>query len=195
MYSPSSDLDILTAMVDDLEAFMKSDVVYWQLSDAGPFIARNPKLTVGGLLLHRHRLAALYMSLTPEEQITYARLAAHLERQIVVWQANVERKALREIHARLRPWAWYLDDCSYRPHACASSYHTDVYSRTYLQLLFKVQSDGSNTVSVRAQLDQLDSQLRSMFISGEFAWDAALEPAFPATEFWFLHGQPSSNTC
>ena len=195
MYSPSRDLDILTAMVEDLEAFIRSDVIYWQLSDAGPFIARNPKLTVGGLMLYRHRLAALYMSLTPEDQITYTQLSAHLERQIVVWQANLERKALREIHARLGPWAWYLDDCSYRPHDCASSYPDDVYGRTYLQLLFKVQSEDSNAVLVRAQMDQLDSQLRSMFTSGDFAWDVALEPAFPATEFWFLHGQPSPNTC
>lgn len=191
MYNPSRDLAVLTAMADDFEPFIQSDVVYWQLSDAGPFLARNPKLTVGGLLLHRHRLAALHISLTPDEESAYTRLDADLDIILGSWKANLERKALREIKARLGSWAWYLDECADSPSACSSSYQTDVYARTYLQLLFEVVPESSsNVVSARANLAQLDSQLRIIFIPDGFMWDHNLAPAFPKTEFWFLYGSP-----
>ncbi len=105
IYSPSQDLDVLKAMARDLEMYLQSEIVYWQLSDAGPFTARNPSLTVGGLLLNLQRLSTLHVLLPSEEHTVYARVKNDLEGILDYWRANMERKAWREIWVRI---GWFM---------------------------------------------------------------------------------------
>ena len=187
-YSPSQDLDVLKAMARDLEMYLQSEIVYWQLSDAGPFTARNPSLTVGGLLLNLQRLSTLHVLLPSEEHTVYARVKNDLEGILDYWRANMERKAWSEIWVRMHSWERYLEDCAKRPRFCVTSYPTDVYGRTYLQLLFDVISNHSSTKRATSHMGYLDNQLRRIFVVDGFAWDAMLEPAFPKSKFWFLYG-------
>jgi hypothetical protein len=38
-------------------------------------------------------------------------------------------------------------------------------------------------------LDALDQLLHTIWLRGDFVWDADLQSVFPESEFWFLYGR------
>src|SRR4030042_1534550 len=49
-FDPTSDLAACQAMAEEFEAYLKSDVLYWQMDASRPGGDRLPKLTVGWFL-------------------------------------------------------------------------------------------------------------------------------------------------
>lgn len=190
MYNLKFDLAVLSAMLEDFEAFVKSDVVFWQLTNPGQILERFPKFTVGGLLFTRRRVLQLQDSFPAHDQSLAGQLLAELESKIDSWRANLERKGLAEINARINSWAWFLEECDENPVTCKQNYAGDAYARTYLKLLFDLLADKSEIESVQRRTSALDARLRQHFSVGEFVWDESVRKAFPADEFWFLHGFP-----
>ncbi|MDP6792997.1 MAG: hypothetical protein QF660_02970 [Anaerolineales bacterium] len=185
------DLATLRAMAADFNDFVHSDTVFWQLSDAGPFRKRFPKLTVGGLLFCQHKLVLLQDTLPPENQIKLHQLQAQLEQYLSGWRSNVEQKALREIGGRLHSWKWYLSDCREDPSDCTAEYATEVYARVYIHLLLQLLSKLPAAKHARDQTSAADADLRGVFSHGAFVWESKLSAAFPSEEYWFLYGHPS----
>ena len=176
----------------DFNDFVRSDTVFWQLSDAGPFRKRFPKLTVAGLLFCRHKLAVFRGTLQGEKQAELQQVQTGVDRSLSSWRSNVERKALHEIGGRLHSWEWYLSNCREDPDDCAADYTTEVYARVYIHFLLQLLSELPAAESARAQLDVADAELRSVLRPGPFVWEGDLIAAFPREEYWFLHGRPSS---
>jgi len=117
-------------------------------------------------------------------------LLAELDSKIDSWRANLERKGLAELNARINSWAWFLEECDENPVTCKQNYAGDVYARTYLKLLFDLLADRSEIESGQRRTNALDARLRQHFAVGDFVWDESVRKAFPADEFWFLHGLP-----
>ena len=163
---------------------------FWQLTDPGQFRECFPKLTVGGLLLKRQRVSQLQDSFPPQDQSLAGQLLAELDSKIDSWRANLERKGLAELNARINSWAWFLEKCDENPVTCKQNYAGDVYARTYLKLLFDLLADRSEIESGQRRTNALDARLRQHFAVGDFVWDESVRKAFPADEFWFLHGLP-----
>jgi len=184
------DLATLHVMAADFNDFVHSDTVFWQLSDAGPFRKRFPKLTVGGLLFCQHKLALLQDTLPPENQIELHRLQAQLDQSLSGWRSNMEQKALREIGGRLHSWKWYLSDCREDPSDCTAEYATEVYARVYIHLLLQLLSKLPAAKHARAQTSAADADLRAVFSPGTFVLESELSAAFPSEEYWFLYGRP-----
>lgn len=191
MYNPAFDLAVLSAMLDDYEEFIKSDVVLWQLSESGGLLSRFPKLTVGGLLLVRQRISGLQASFSTQARQDAASLFDELDGKLDSWRANLERKALAELNLRFNSWAWYLDDCDDSPANCDRNYAGEVYARTYLKFLLDLLAERPEAEPGRSRLQALDIRLRKNFAPGGFVWDESLRVAFPQSEFWFLHGFPA----
>ena len=42
--------------------------------------------------------------------------------------------------------------------------------------------------SLSEPLAVLDTQLKGIFIGGDFIWDAALQAGFPPDPYWYLYG-------
>lgn len=186
------DLATLRVMATDFSDFVHSDTVFWQLSDAGPFRKRFPKLTVAGLLFCQHKLAVLRDTLLPENQIELQQLQAEVDQSLSSWRSNMEQKALREIGGRLHSWEWYLSDCSEDPGDCAAEYATEVYARVYIHLLLQLLSELPAAKTARAQASVADADLRAVFRPGAFVWESDLSAAFPSEEYWFLYGRPGA---
>jgi hypothetical protein len=186
------DLATLKAMMTDFNDFVRSDTVFWQLSDSGPFLKRYPKFTVAGLLFCRHKLAVFRGTLSAEKQVELQQVQTEVDQSLSSWHSNVERKALREIGGRLHSWEWYLSDCREDPGDCAAHYATEVYARVYIHFLLRLLSGLPETDGARAQVGVADTELRTVFHPGAFIWEANMGAAFPSVEYWFLYGRPGS---
>ena len=184
------DLATLAAMAKDLKDFFQSDIVFWQLSDAGPFRKRFPKLTVAGLLFCQHKLSLLQDKIPPEKQTELDQVQTQVKGLLSIWHSNMERKAELEIDGRLHSWEWYLSDCNEDPQDCSEHYTTEVYARVYIHLLLRRFGNQTIAKRVRARVNAADTKLRTVFLAGKFVWEYDLKAAFPSQEYWFLYGRP-----
>jgi hypothetical protein len=186
MSAAGRELGLLRSIAADLEAYLKSDIVFWSLSDAGSFHNHYPQLTLGSLLLALAKLRALGGSLPPEAQTEMAELDRALEATRARWRANWLRKAEKEVETRVNAWARAVREQS------PADYPAAVRSRLMLDLLLQDVGDEATPAEAqqRARLATLDSLLRHKFKPGGFDLDDDLQAAFPQEPYWYLYGKP-----
>ena len=186
MSDAAHDLGLLHSIAADLETYLKSDIAYWSLTDAGSLRRPYPQLTLGGLLFAQARLRVTASSLDPQQQTGLAETKRQIEATHARWRANWLRKAEKEIELRVNAWARAVRDLN------RGDYPAAVQSRLMLGLLLDhVGGDASPAVAQqRARLANLDTLLRARFEAGRFALDDDLAPAFPIQDFWYLYGLP-----
>lgn len=165
----NKDLTAFKQMTDELEEYLLSGVEFWPLSGSSDF----PKLSLGTYLLAQQRLTVA--PLTPELTAMLKKGAAILEQ----WRSNAEKKAEKELHTRVRLWQNFVDEGRGR-------YATEVAQRAMAGLLVNAFPSLSQTPDGQ-RLATLDARARGKYPAGPFVWDADLQPAFPASEFWFLY--------
>lgn len=164
------------AALDELETYLLSNELYWQLSVPGVSLSR---LTLGHLLLTRLRLQARGYLLPEQEN--------RLEQIRRRWQAAWEKKARHEFNSRLNLWKNYLEDYFESPSNYAADYPQEVRLRVILALLR--QEISSPLPEEEEALAALDARLRTAFIPGPFVWEADLSTVFPQQTWWYLYGR------
>jgi hypothetical protein len=184
------DLAVVEAMVDELEPYLKSDTLYWQLSPARAIVPAAPMLTLGGLLLRLHRLRGQQEALTPEQRTQLGAIEKCWRFTLKVWKAHAATRMMRELDARLKSWSWFVEDCQAQKRACISHYSTEAELRTLIALLLDRAAEYEDVSRQRERLAQLDGQFRQWFKPGDFVWRPLLAPVYPAERFWWLYGQP-----
>ena len=170
------DWDFFQGGVSELESYLLSDVLYWPLSGSK---AGLPCLTIGGLLLAE---ACLKIRVNVPD---FPRLGQEKDRIRSKWRSAWERKAGREVLARLDLWRNYLSDFRHSPERYTDAYPQEVRWRVILHLLGK---EITFSPVESSELEILERTLKASFMEGEFIWDAALVPAFPIDEYWYLYG-------
>jgi hypothetical protein len=184
------DLAVVEFMVAELEKYLKSEVLYWQLSPTRPISPPPPMLTVGGCVFRLHRLQNLPELLTAEQKTRLEKVATDYQEIANEWAAHVENKIRREAGARLNSWNWFADDCNARKKSCIQYYATESELRTLIHLLLKEGDRFGDFIKEQKKLAGIDANFRRWFQPGEFVWRAELEPAYPKSEFWWLFGKP-----
>jgi hypothetical protein len=169
------DIAYLEAGVPELKDYLLSDELFWPLSARG---VELPRLTVGGLLLVQMRLEA------GGDQIETLR--SQLERIRLKWRVAWEKKAGREIQARIRIWGNYLADYRKNPEEFIDAYSFEVRNRVMLQLLFPQVSAFREQ---KQALSDLDSLLRRNFSPNGFIWEMHLQDRFTREVYWYLYGR------
>lgn len=182
--SVDSDLSTLRAFLKDFEQYLKSDIAFWTV---GSDISA---LTIGGLLFIRRTLSARRTQLSPAQSAEFDQLESQADVLFQRWPVNIEKKVVREISSRLNVWASAIEEGIDHPTLFADNYPHSVNNRVYLSLLLPLVANLSEADPHRRHLSILDARLRGILAVGDFIWDAALAPAFPADEFWFLNGRP-----
>jgi hypothetical protein len=179
--TPEKDYAFFQAGVGELADYLLSGELFWQLSVRE---ADLPRLTIGGLLLARARLRARLASQVIRADLTA--LEGQLDKIRSKWRLAWERKAGREVHARLDLWQNYLTDYRKAPENHADMYPQEVRWRVMLQLLSGEfpWSPGEQEI-----LSSMDVVLKSHWLPGEFIWEADLSTAFPQRDYWFLFGK------
>ncbi len=183
MPAAAQDLAFLLTGVEQLEAYLLSDELYWPLT--GP--TRLPRLTIGGLLLAARRLRARKLSGAEAAQVTG--LENRQEAIRAKWRSAWERKCRREVRARLDLWRNYLTDTRQSPAALAQDFPFQVQWRVILHLLSKELAAPAPEAEALAALDAM---LKEFWLPGDFIWEVELAGEFPPTEFWFLYGKLKS---
>jgi hypothetical protein len=184
------ELAVLEAMATEMESYLKSDILYWQLSPAQRIFPPPPMLTIGGALLRARRLEALaeWMEPTLNQRLAAARV--DLERALTEWRAHATQKMGRELDARLNSWRWYVTECQARNRSCVTSFPSEAEKRTILALLLEKAKGYMEVGEIERLVQGLDERFRQHFTPGEFIWDKRLEDAFPGRRFWWLYGRP-----
>ena len=193
MYDVLHDIAILRSILNDFVPFIRSDIVFWQLSDSGPFLNRYPKLTIAGILFCRGKLTTVECQLDHKIQEEKKKLIVSLSEHLSKWQANVKRKTLIEILGRLHSWEMYIAECIEDASDCSQHYLEEVYGRVYIQLLLDIVDNTKEANNIRARINKCDANLYKVFRKGQFVWDNALQIAFPSKDQWYLYGRPKTS--
>ncbi len=169
------------AMLAELDAYLKSDVLFWQAAP-NALGARMPKLTIGGLLEALIRAEAAGAAGLPALRATLATIKAqHLARYLA--------RAEQETRSRLNTWSAYLDDYARSPADSAGYYSNEVRARLKAELLLNELEPDRRGRSERARAAALDERLRASFAPGAFVWDERLKPLLSKDRFWWLYGR------
>lgn len=184
-----SDLIFLRAAVPDLRDYILSNELYWTLRPGArmPGGSAVPQLTIGNLLLAQARLAAI--EATPEENLELANLSRQVQAVREEWLANWGQKAGREFSSRLNLWQQYLRELRGDGRAQSAYFAREVRNRAILTLL-AAELRPEVPAAEKEQLAMLDTILRGLTTSAEFAWEPELARAFPPETFWYLYVQP-----
>ena len=184
------DLAAVEAMASELEPYLMSDTLYWQLSPAKAIVPVAPMLTLGGLLLRLHRLQGQEEALTPEQSARLASADQTFRSTLKSWKAHAAARMLRELDARLKSWSWFVEDCRAQKRACITHYPTEAELRTLIALLLDKAAEYEDVSQHRERLAQLDAQFCHWFRPGDFIWRPELAPVYPPERFWWLYGRP-----
>ena len=182
--NPEHDLAILQAMSADLQEYLLSQVLFWQM----PAPSNFPKLSLGYLLLIRARLLATGSQLPLERQTELAQVNYVIDAALLKWPVAAEKKATQELRSRLNLWARFLDESDEDSRAGVENYRHEVNQRVMAALLLSQFPRLADTEEAK-RLPPLDARLRGKLKAGPFLWPAELQSAFPTAEFWFLYGQ------
>ena len=183
-----TDWTIARCMTDELDAYLKSDVLYWAVAPNNPLGTKMPQLTIGGLLEALVRAEAAQADLASDQQATLPAIRQQHDRIRADHPVAYANKALREFNSRLDAWNTYLDDAQRKPANVAAYYPHEVRARAKAQLL--AQALGRDLpAATRARLSRLDARLLPMLHPGAFVWDPRLQAAFPQDTCWWLYGR------
>jgi hypothetical protein len=182
---PAFDLEYLQHALEELERYLLSNELFWPVlarpTSGGSFL----KLTLGNLLLSRHRLETLHAGrkLSRREETELRNIQDQIEVIRRKWSVAWEEKAGREFRSRFGQWGHVLSDLKKDFEKQAPYYHTEVRLRVLLELLseYAPEQDGYD-------LAPLDAFLRGLLTPARFIWPLELERGFPREEYWFLYG-------
>ena len=169
------------AMLAEMDAYLKSDVLFWQAAP-NALGARMPKLTIGGLLEALLRAEAAGAAGVPALRATLAAIKApHLVRYLA--------RAEQETGSRLNAWNAYLADYARNPADAAGYYANEVRARLKAELLLQEIEPERRGHTERVRTNALDERMRASFASGAFVWDERLKSFLPPDRFWWLYGR------
>jgi hypothetical protein len=172
-------------MAAELEDYLRSDVLYWHLSEPNPLGSHMPQLTIGALLEALTRAEAGLADLHPGQQKELAEVRQQLDRVRAAHPALYVSKAIHELHSRLTACQANLADAQRKTKGV---YAQDAHVRAKIYLL--EQALGPDvTPELQQQREQIDQDLYEIFVPGEFIWDPRLTTsAFPKKTCWWLYG-------
>ena len=172
------------ALLENLEAFLLSDQVFWPM--AGAAGSKSPyDLSLGQALLTQDALLALVRSSPPDDSARLDSAAQAIGAIRHRWAAAASRKADAEFPQRVNLWRAYLEEVREKQ-TSADEYPHQVRNRVIAQRLLPLMQAVASEPAQRLQM--LDRSLERIFQPGGFAWDPGLVSAYPRPQFWFLYG-------
>jgi hypothetical protein len=184
----ATEVTIARWFVDDLEAYLTSDVLYWPIASTNPLGDKMPQLTIGGLLESFARAAVAIDDLSSDQRSILQAARAEHDGIVAAHRAAYLNKAARELNSRLDVWSAYLDDATRKPAEVAAYYPHEVRTRAKAYLLARALGQ-ELPLAVQKRITALDTRLYAMFAPGAFIWDQRLQDKFPKDRCWWLYGR------
>lgn len=181
------DLYIFERMTAELGAYLDSNTLIWELSNAN-----MPKLTLGGCLMRHHRLHVLKHSLQPSESMWLYDTATQFNKVLAERVVKTEKRAHEELHARTSEWIRELQRFpTYLLEGWQQAYASVVDTRVVMDALihFLQASPYQLDQKLKTEVKTLDANLHKRWKHGTFVWPFVWEPAYPADDYWWMYGQ------
>lgn len=184
----SKDLEFVELLASQIDDYLMSEAIFWKTAAVD-----LPDLTLGGYLMRQHRLLALRDFLNEADQPRLDTAVTQFNRALVEKGPRFERKANRELEARLRQWNEYLKELDEENADSATYYGSAVETRAMIAALIdKLQVAAFPLkASIPDKLNVLDDKLRRQWQSGRFIWPQEWQPAYPQSPYWWLYGRPA----
>ncbi len=194
MQTADYNLDLLEAMLDEIEEFLLSADIFWPLAKRSkPDLPPYPRLSTGGLLMTEDESLAQEAEMSPDQKVRHANLQHQWELTLHKWRSAVGRKSEREMGMRLNLWRAYLSDLE-EGSASHFDYHREVRNRVQFARLQTIAIGSSETLKMGKTIRSLDARLLNLTIPSEFIWDDRLREIYPEGNFGFLYRQPRENS-
>lgn len=181
------DLAVMEAMVAYTEPYLTSDVTQWDMGRAG-----MPSMTIGGVLMRRHRLLLLRDHLNEDARARLAEANASFDRLVADRIVRLEQRADVELQARMREWTHYLHDLTSAVAARSEHYRHVADTRVVIGHLVDLLSQSPYRLGAHVPDDvaACDRRLKADWSPGDFIWPNVWEPAYPRETYWWLYGGP-----
>jgi hypothetical protein len=189
MQSIQYNLSLLDRILEELEAYLLSSVIYWPLSTKGTELSRAPRLTLGGLYLTLDELASQESEMTRNELSHYDKLRRILERLSTKWQVGIEQKALQELNSRLNLWKAFIQDLEEDPKRI-EGYPYEVRIRVMMSHLIDLCEPNQDIKEIKSILNSLDQRMEDFVRPNDFLWDDKLQDVYPQEKFPYLYRTP-----
>jgi hypothetical protein len=186
---PATDLAVLEATTDELEAYIVNNDLYRTVRVRTPSGDQTVQMSGGDLLSRIFRLAGERDALTPEQQAQFDALRSKAESVIYSLRTRFHERLNRELKARLDSLNWFFDECVADPPKCRSEYPFEIRNRQRIDAIL-TELGVDVTPELKALVNRVDDRIRMVVRPSTFIWDPKLEAAFPRARFWYLYVTP-----
>jgi hypothetical protein len=181
--SPELQLDLIAIYLDELEAYLLSDELFWPI---GSVNLNFPKLTLGNLLLAMKTAGAGQPEMNVDLQARFHQYKTRWHQASVKWASAISNKAVREMGARLNLWRGYLTDLA-EGNGRRLLYPSEVRNRVLFELLVPFTQDKAQVSELQKNMAVLDQRIQALSQPAPFQWEDSLQADFPLEAYPFLY--------
>lgn len=190
-YNLFDDLHELQQMVNGLERYLKSDVLYGSVGGGILTGLSSAQLTVGAVLLRLRRIDALRGQLNDKQRAQLHQSRQKHDEVVHRHKDAYAAKLQREATSRLNAMHEFFAECSQQPALCPRIYNPEVLRRTITQEIVLYMDEARlGSAELDKLLKKTDQLLRRYIAPSEFVWDEQLKPIYEPSVFWWMYMAP-----
>jgi phytoene dehydrogenase-like protein len=147
------------AFADQLEDYLLSDRLFWQISVETPLGTRQPKMTLGSLYERIQYLRAHADELGPGDRERLARIEHAWEEAQRQFGPQWREKLRREFKSYLHNWRYFLEQRASNPERWAQDYKFEVRNRERARLVLQLL--GPDAAELAQEYETVERELDS----------------------------------
>ena len=125
-------------MADELEDYLLSDKLFWQISVETPLGTRQPKMTLGSLYERLAFLSEHRDELGPKDQARLQKIQRAWDEAHRQFPSQWQEKLRREFKSYMHSWKYFLEQRAYNPESWAQEYKFEVRNRERARLILQL---------------------------------------------------------
>ncbi len=145
------------AMADQLEDYLLSDRLFWQISVETPLGTRQPKMTLGSLYERIQTLESQIEQLGPNDRTRLERIKQAWEEAQRRFPAQWKEKLRREYKSYMHNWQYFLEQRAADPERWAQEYRFEVRNRERARLVLRLL--GSDAADLAREFQRVEKNL------------------------------------
>lgn len=179
------DLSILESMSYAFEAYLNYVGLFYPLETAG-----YPRLSLGGLLLRKNRLAEIQEQLPAELRVRFKKVDMVIEETIANHIAAVESKANSELEMRVQQWEMANKDAVDNGEDSEFWYNNyEVRTIIHCLILFLQKQPFHLDLSLLEEASATDALWQQRWQQGPFVWEPVWQGVYPRDRYWWLYSK------
>ena len=187
MHPTEYNLDLMQAMLAEMEPYLLSEEVFWALSaQSRGGLPSYPRLTIGGFLLTMDELTVQRGDMTPEQAHTHKRLEIQYRSIHAKWAAAIDRKARKEMNSRCNLWHAYVEELEEKQKV-PYDHPRELRQRVMFERLLEMVKIDSEIERLHESVEDVDKRFRMVSVPADFIWDDGMQSIYDRETYWYLY--------